>query len=391
MCRSFLLCYTTINIMTIHFIGIGGIGVSALAKYYLKKGWRVSGCDLARSEITDQLKKMGAHIRIGDTSKIDTCIKLRDQYSQIVYSPAVPKNHPERAAARKQGIHELSYPQALGELTRSHCTIAVSGTHGKSTTTAMIGLLLTKAGFDPTVIVGTKLKEFGNSNCRVGKSKYLIIEADEHFASFLNYWPKIIVLTTIEADHLDYWKTLKNLINGFLKYTTHIPQDGTLIANKDDKNIQSILKKSKTKIQGYSLKQKEASVLQRILKVAGQHNVSNALAALTVARLLRIPDKTSYQSLSQYKGSWRRFEIFSIKKPKPHTLVSDYGHHPTEIKVTLQAAREKWPKKNIRLINQPHQYQRTFYLFKEFVKVLSRLPAQKLILLDIYDVAGRDV
>lgn len=376
--------------MTIHFIGIGGIGVSALAKYYLKKGWRVSGCDLARSEITDQLKKMGAHIRIGDTSKIDTCIKLRDQYSQIVYSPAVPKNHPERAAARKQGIPELSYPQALGELTRSHCTIAVSGTHGKSTTTAMIGLLLTKAGFDPTVIVGTKLKEFGNSNCRVGKSKYLIIEADEHFASFLNYWPKIIVLTTIEADHLDYWKTLKNLINGFLKYTTHIPQDGTLIANKDDKNIQSILKKSKTKIQGYSLKQKEASVLQRILKVPGQHNVSNALAALTVARLLRIPDKTSYQSLSQYKGSWRRFEIFSIKKPKPYTLVSDYGHHPTEIKVTLQAAREKWPKKNIWLIYQPHQYQRTFYLFKEFVKVLSRLPVQKLILLDIYDVAGRE-
>src|SRR3989338_6475280 len=176
---------------------------------------------------------MGVKIRIGTPDK--RCVT--SQAAKIIFSPAVRPDHAERQEAAKKGIPSLTYPEALGELTKIYETIAVSGTHGKSTTTSMIGLLLTKAGLDPTVIVGTKLKEFGNSNCRVGKGKYLVIEADEHFASFLNYWPKIIVLTTIEADHLDYWKTIKNLVKGFQKYTTHIPQDGILVANKDDKNI----------------------------------------------------------------------------------------------------------------------------------------------------------
>src|SRR3990167_8365950 len=249
--------------MIIHFIGIGGIGVSALARYYREKGHEVSGSDLASSEITQGLEKLGVKIAIGESSGLN----VAPETDLVVYSPAVQKDNAERLRAKELAIPCKSYPECLGELTKQYYTIAISGTHGKSTTTSMIALLLTKAGFDPTVIVGTKVREFGNSNCRVGKSKYLVIEADEHFASFLNYWPKIIVLTTIEADHLDYWKTLKNLVRGFQQYTTHIPKDGTLIVNKDDKNIQSILKKSKTKIQGYSLKQKEASVLQRILKV----------------------------------------------------------------------------------------------------------------------------
>lgn len=372
----------------IHLIGIGGIGVSALAKYYLAKGYQVSGCDLARSEITDQLKAMGVQIRIGKPDK--ACIPSNT--AKLIFSPAVRTEHAERQEAAKRNIPSLTYPEALGELTKIYDTIAVSGTHGKSTTTSMIGLLLTKAGLDPTVIVGTKLKEFGNSNCRVGKGKYLVIEADEHFASFLNYWPKIIVLTTVEADHLDYWKTLKNLLKGFQKYTTHIPKDGTLVANKDDKNIQSIIARSKARVQGYSLKHKEANTLKRILKVPGQHNVSNALAALAVARLLGIKDAVSFKALGEFQGTWRRFEVFNLKTKnyKPYTLVSDYGHHPTEIKVTVQAAREHWQKKKIWLVFQPHQYQRTYYLWKDFVKVLSTLPIEKLILLDIYDVAGRE-
>lgn len=379
--------------MRIHFIGIGGIGVSALAKYYLAKGWEVSGCDLVSSEITEQLQNMGVKIRIGPPQK--SCVP--GGTSKIVYSPAVQKSS-LKIENLKLKIPASSYPEALGELTKNHYTIAVSGTHGKSTTTAMIGILLAKAGLDPTVIVGTKVKEFGDSNCRVGKSKYLVIEADEHFASFLNYWPQIIVLTTVEADHLDFYKNLGNILAAFKKYIGHLPQQGTLVANQDDNNIQRMLKsKSKKqkakiqfKIQNYSLKQKEAEKLRKIMKLPGEHNVANALAALTVARILNIPDTASYRALGQYKGSWRRFEIFKLAKPVPYTLVSDYGHHPTEIKVTVEAARSKWPKKKIWLVFQPHQYQRTYYLWKDFVRVLAEAPVDRVIVTDIYDVAGRE-
>lgn len=372
--------------MNIHFIGIGGIGVSALAKYYLKKGWAVSGSDLASSEITLQMEKLGAKVHIGEPR----ASLVTKNTSKVVFSPAVPKDHAERKAARKLSAQELSYPQALGELTREHFTIAVSGTHGKSTTTAMLGILLAKARLSPTVIVGTKIREFRDSNCRVGKSKYLVIEADEYAASFLNYRPRIAVLTSLEADHLDFYKTLGNIKTAFKKYLGNLPKDGVVVANKDDKNIVQLLKRHEGKIMWYSTSQKEAAELKGKLSVPGRHNLSNALAALAAARLLGVSDKKSFQALSEFKGSWRRFEIFNLKKPKPYTLVSDYGHHPTEIKVTAEAAREKWPKKDIWLVYQPHQHQRTFYLFKDFVSVLSKLPIQKLLLLDIYDVAGRE-
>ena len=372
--------------MNIHFIGIGGIGVSALAKYYLKKGWQVSGSDLAASEITLQMKDLGATIHIGKPR----AALIQKKIDRVIFSPAAPKNHSERVAARKKKIQELSYPEALGELTRNHYTIAVSGTHGKSTTTAMLGLVLVKAGLDPTVIVGTKLKEFGNSNCRVGKSKYLVIEADEHFASFLSYRPQVIILTSLEADHLDFYKTLGNLISTFKKYVRLLPKEGLVIANKDDKNIKNMLQGYKGKIAWYSQRDKEAKKVQSALWIPGKHNVSNALSVLKAARLLKVPDKRSLKALSLYRGSWRRFELFSLTKPKSYTLVSDYGHHPTEIAATMQAVREKWPKKDVWLVYQPHQHQRTFYLFKDFVKIFSRLSIQKLILLDIYDVAGRE-
>ena len=368
--------------MKIHFIGIGGIGVSALAKYYLQKGWEVSGCDLVSTEITDQLKEMGISVRIGEPDI--SCVP--ENADRVVYSPAVPIDNIERKKKEAQ-----SYPEALGELTKTHYTIAVSGTHGKSTTSSMIGLLLVKAGFDPTIIVGTKLKELRDSNCRVGKSKYLVIEADEHFASFLNYWPSILVLTTVEADHLDYYKNLKNIVETFKKYVGHLPEDGWLVANENDKNIteiRSVADASQTML--FSLKQQEAEELRKLMKIPGEHNVTNALAALSTARILTIPDDISFKALSEYQGSWRRFEIFQLKKPKPYTLVSDYGHHPTEIKVTVEAAKQKWPDKPIWLVFQPHQYQRTHLLWDDFVNVLSNLPVEKLIITDIYDVAGRE-
>jgi len=373
--------------LKVHFIGIGGIGVSALARYYLAKGHTVTGSDLVSSEITDALKKLGAKIFIGKHEAKN----LSTRPGLVVYSPAIPKDNPElKATIYRNRIsinNVLSYPQALGELTKKYFTIAISGTHGKSTTTAMIGLLLIKAGLDPTVIVGTKLKEFGDSNCRIGKSKYLVIEADEYMASFLNYWPKIIVLTNIEEDHLDFYKNLNNILRTFRKYVFHLPDDSVLVVNWDDKNIRKVTRNYGNRISIYSSRQKESKKLKKILKVPGEYNVSNALAALTVARTLKIPDKISFKALSEYKGAWRRFEIIQTK---PFILISDYGHHPTKVRVTLKAAREKYPKKKIWCVYQPHQYQRTYYLFKDFVKVFRQAPINKLIVTDIYDVAGRE-
>ena len=377
----------------VHFIGIGGIGVSALARYYLEKGYKISGSDLISSEITNALKEKGAKLLIGKQKAKNL---LRD-VNLVIYSPAVPQNNPELKKAKKLKIKCLSYPQALGELTKKHFTIAIAGSHGKSTVAAMIGLLLTKAGFDPTVIIGTKLREFGDSNCRAGKSKYLIIEADEHFASFLNYWPKIIVLTTIETDHLDYYKNLKNIIKAFKKFVSHLPKNGILIANKDQENVFPIFSTNVKNARWYSLKNKESEKLRKILKIPGEHNVSNALATLTVARVLEIPDKISLKAISEYRGSWRRFDIIEANlrelkrgKTRKITIINDYAHHPTQVRVTLKAAREKFPKRKIFCIFQPHQYLRTYYLFDDFVKALGEAPVDKLIITDIYSVAGRE-
>jgi len=402
--------------MNIHFIGIGGIGVSALAQYNLAKGANVSGSDLVESEITKALRKKGAKIYIGK-QKAKNVPKNVDL---VIYTPAAPEDNPELKKAKSLKIRNskleiLSYPKALGELTKQYFTIAVCGTHGKSTTTAMISLILTKAGLNPTIIIGTKLKEFGNSNFRMGGKpnpsagsgndnitktllrgrNVLVIEADEYAASFLNYLPKIIVLTTIEKDHLDYYKNLNNILKAFKEFILHLPKDGYLVANKDDKNIQKILISNfQFPTFKYSLEQPEAKKLKKVLKVAGEHNVQNALAALTVARILKVPDKISFQALSKYQGAWRRFEVFNAKlithnqQLTTYTLISDYGHHPTEIKATLKAAREKFSGKRIILIFQPHQHQRTKFLFKDFVKSFDETDI--LILTEIYGVAGRE-
>jgi UDP-N-acetylmuramate--alanine ligase len=381
--------------MRIHFIGIGGIGVSALARYYLAQGHKISGSDLVSSEITKALEKLGAKIIIdskikNQKSKLKFKIKnLIKEADLVIYSPAISENHPELKLAKKLKIKCQSYPQAIGELTKNHYTIAVCGSHGKSTVAAMIGLILTKANLDPTVILGTKLKEFRDSNCRVGKSKYLVIEADEYKESFLNYWPKIIVLLNIEYDHPDYFKNLNHYIRAYKKFFFHLPKDGTLIANKDDKNTFKTFK-NKNAI-WYSLKEKGSEKLRKILKIPGEFNVSNALAALKVARILKIPDKISFKVLSQFKGTWRRFDEKSLKiKNLKLKIINDYGHHPTQVKVTLEAAREKYKNKKIWCIFQPHQYQRTYYLFKDFVKVFKEHPVDKVIITDIYIVAGRE-
>ena len=377
------------NKKRVHFVGIGGIGVSAFARYYLYKKFAVSGSDLNASEITKELEKEGVKIFTGPHSSSN----ISKEIELVVHSPAVSPEKPELKKAKKLGIKILSYPEALGEITKKYFTIAVSGTHGKSTTCAMLSLALEKAKLDPTVILGTKLKEFGNKNFRPGKSKYLVIEADEWQASFLNYYPQAIVLTNIEKEHLDYYKTLSGVLHTFKKYIKKVPQTGVLIANQDDKNIKKILKGFPSeKVRYFSLSQEESENVKKILQVPGDHNICNGLAVLAVCRFLQVEDSLVYQALSDYKGSWRRFEMKkkSLGSQRKITLISDYGHHPTELRATLKAAREKFPSRRIFCVFQPHQIQRTYYLFKEFVRVLSETSIDQIIVTDIYNVAGRE-
>jgi UDP-N-acetylmuramate--alanine ligase len=373
--------------MRIHLIGIGGIGVSALAQYYLSKGHQVSGSDLVASEITNLVKEKGIKVSVGNSSE-----NIKKDFDLVVYSPAVKKDNPELLQAKKFKIQIKSYPEALGALTKEYYTIAICGAHGKTTTTAMIALVLAKAKLDPTVIIGTKMKEFGGSNFREGKGKFLVIEACEYDASFLQYSPKIIVVTNVDKEHLDYFKTFANVKNAFKKFILKLPHDGFLVFNKDDKNIPQI-NKSKFKDEGYSLKSqaKKVEQLKKVLKVPGQHNIYNALASLQVANILGIPERISLLALREFKGTWRRFEVRSGKAGnKEIILISDYAHHPNEILATLIAARGKYPRKNIWCIFQPHQHQRTYYLFNDFVKTFRSVDIDKIIITDIYDVAGRE-
>ena len=371
--------------MKIHLIGIGGIGVSSLAQYYLSKGHTVSGSDLVASEITDFLVGKGIKVAFGNLAE-----NIEEDFDLVVHSPAVKPENPEYKKAKEFGIKTQSYPEALGDLTKEYYTIAVAGAHGKSTTTAMIALVLMEAGFDPTVIVGTKLKEFGNSNFRAGKSKFLIIEACEYDSSFLCYSPKIIVITNIDKEHLDYFKTFANVKKAFKDFIARLPKDGFLVFNKDDKYPPKIAK-PKFKAVGYSVKQKEARKVKPILKVPGIHNVSNAMAAFQVADVLGIPETVYFKAISKFSGTWRRFEVKeSIIDSKKITVVSDYGHHPNEILATLKAAREKYSNNKIWCVFQPHQHQRTYYLFNDFVKTFRKVKIDNVIITDIYDVAGRE-
>jgi UDP-N-acetylmuramate--alanine ligase len=250
----------------------------------------------------------------------------------------------------------------------------------------MIALILIEAGLDPTVIVGTKLKEFGDSNFRMGKSRYLVIEACEHEGSFLNYWPKIAVVTNIEEDHLDYYENIGNIKKAFNEFVSHLGNEGILVKQKETE-----IDFNKKTVEFSLSEERCAKKLREIVKIPGDHNILDALAALKVARTLNISDDVSFTALSKYMGSWRRFEETQLPG---FVLIDDYGHHPTEILATLKGARQKYPNKNIYCVFQPHQYQRTFLLFNDFVKAFKEIIDTKLVdklfLIDIYDVAGRE-
>lgn len=392
------------KLKNIHFIGIGGIGISGLAKIFLWEGKKISGSDLISSKNILDLKKLGAKIFIGPHKSKN----ITKNIDLIIYTQAVEKNNPEIKVAKKLNTKILSYPQALGLLTHDKFSICISGTHGKTTTTALSSLVLTKAKFNPTCIIGSNLKKF-DGNARFGAGKYLVLEADEYRSSFLNYWPKIIILTTIEYEHPDYFKNLNHALEIYKKYVKRLPRDGVLIANADDKNVMKVVRIAKCRIltygtkiadfaasdikleRGYpkfNLKSKILNSKSFELKIPGLHNVYNALAVIALAQELKIDLDIVQKVLANYHDAWRRFEIKKVIKNKNITIIDDYAHHPTEIKVTLRAARERFPKRKIICIFQPHQIKRIKILFNDFT--CAFFDADEVIITDIYVVAGRD-
>lgn len=376
----------------VHFIGIGGIGMSALARLFLTSKIPVSGSDLVESLVTRKLVKEGAKIKIGHAKQnVDRRVGL------VIHSLAATAYNPELCEARQLGIPTLSYPEAIGRLTRNYKTIAVSGAHGKSTTTALIALILQKAGLDPTVIVGTNLREFGGKNFRAGRSDWLVLEADEFGRSFLHHSPALAVITNIDLEHLDTYKNLAEIKSAFLQFLKNARGGGAFILNKDNKilvslarRIEKIAKAKNCKIIWCSAGGNTAQKIRKIIKIPGEHNVANAVAAYKVGRILNIPHKKIISAIGSYRGSWRRMEYRGDLKIENCKLkiFDDYAHHPTEIRATLKAFREKYSHPHIICVYQPHQALRLKKLWRGFIDAFG--DADILVLIPMYQVAGRD-
>ncbi|MDP2598605.1 MAG: UDP-N-acetylmuramate--L-alanine ligase [Candidatus Liptonbacteria bacterium] len=392
------------SLKSIHFIGIGGIGMSSLARYFLAlnrvegkaQKRAVSGSDIAESGITRKLRKEGVKVQIGHKKG-----HISGQMGLVVYSQAIKPDNPELKEARRLGIRAISYPEAVGELTEKYTTIAVSGAHGKSTTTAIAGLILKKAGLDPTIIVGTELKQLSDSNFRMGRSQYLVLEADEFGRAFHHYSPAVAVITNIDREHLDVYKNLAGAQKAFLKFMDRVRGGGTLILNKDDAplaslaaKIKKIARNHKLKVIWYSVHGNTAKKIARVIKVPGIHNISNAVAAYKAGRMLGAPHKKILSAIGEYQGASRRFEYRGNTRFMVHgswikaLIYDDYAHHPTEIRATLQAFREKFPRSPLVCVFQPHQAKRLAALFKEFQSAFAI--ADITLILPIYKVTGRD-
>ncbi len=391
-----------------HFIGIGGIGVSALARYYLSQGWEVVGTNLANAPenapLLRELKAEGIKVRIGYDKK-----NLERDTDLVVYTRSEPQDNPELKEARRRKIEILTYPEALGKLSEQFTAVALAGTHGKSTSTALTALVFFQAKLDPTVIIGTKVPQFKNRNFRLGntstnsvqRSNYLIIEADEYKDAFLNYFPRAALITNIDREHLDYFKNLTRTKKSFRQFIGNVAQGGTLVLNKDNAPLLSFKKQPSfakatkgKKIIWYSLREKKlAQKIKKHLSIPGEHNLSNALGVYKLSRSLGVREKDILRAFAAYRGAYRRMEYrgkFKIQNSKSKIPVyDDYAHHPTEIKATLSAFREKFPKSKIICVFQPHQAERLRKLFKEFSSAFDG--ADSLILLDIFKVRGREM
>ena len=391
------------NPIPVHFIGIGGISMSGLAEILLKEGFPVSGSDSHASALTEHLERAGAQIHIGqEASNIPEDCRL------VVYTAAIHPDNPEYREAKRRGIPMLSRAELLGQLMRNYQTsIAVAGTHGKTTTTSMIASILLEEDADPTISVGGILKAIGG-NIRVGSSGTFITEACEYTNSFLHFFPKISVILNIEEDHLDFFKDLEDIRHSFHQFAALLPDDGTLVINGDIKDYPEIYSGLSCNVVTYGSSGDFDYSADNIsydenghvsfdlilhgektdhifLSVTGDHNVSNALSAIAVADLLDIPMAVTKKGLLSFTGTDRRFEYKG--EFNGVTVVDDYAHHPTEIEATLKAAQHS-PHNSVWCVFQPHTYTRTKAFFHEFAEALSH--ADHLVLADIYAARETD-
>jgi len=358
------------TIKRVYFIGIGGIGMSALARLFLHEGKKVSGSDRASSAITDALKKEGVQFFSSQAAE-----NITDDIDMVVYTEAMPKDHPEMAAAQKLGVPMMNYFEVLGKVANEYYLIAVAGTHGKTTTTAMLIDIFEDADLDPTAIVGS-LRSKTQSNFRAGKSRYMIVEACEYKRDFLHLEPDVLVITNIEAEHLDYYKDLADVQAAFHELARKVPENGVVIYNKTDEQVAPVVEGVSAQLVDY----RESFDLNLPLLQPGMHNRMNAAAAIAAAAFCGVDPKDAKKSLVQFKGTWRRFEYKG--EASGAKVYDDYGHHPTEIHATLAGARELHPDKHIVLVYQPHLDSRTEALFEDFVTELGK--ADTLILTPAY-------
>lgn len=391
------------TVKKIHFVGIGGIGMSGIAEILITQGFKVSGSDMNQSENTDYLLKLGAEIHIGhNESNIEGA-------EVIVYSSAVkPTENPETKLALENNIPVIRRAEMLAELSRLNYCIGISGTHGKTTTTSMISLILIEAGIDPTVLVGGRLQDFGGTNARLGKGQWIVVEADEYDRSFLQLTPTIAVINNVEADHLDIYSDIQDIYNTFTEFANKVPFYGLVALCLDDLGCKEIYSRINKKIATYgfslhsmirgdeptfderksSCKVYNGEKLLGTIEIGmpGKHNLINALAATTVALQMDIDFECIQKALRQFNGVFRRFE--NKGNYKNCLVIDDYAHHPSEIKATLEAARKGWGKKII-CIFQPHTFTRTRDMYEEFGKSFDN--ADVLIITEIYPAREKPI
>lgn len=380
----------------IHMVGIGGIGMSGMAEILIHRGYKVTGSDGALSDTTRRLEELGATIFEGHTAEN---IEGADV---VVYTSAVKAiENEETRAALEQRIPTIKRAEMLAELMKMKYGIGVAGTHGKTTTTTMIGLVTQKGNYDPTIMVGGKVHSFDKTNAVVGKGDVIVVEADEFDRTFLRLTPSIAIITNIEAEHLDIYSDLEDVKQAFVDYANKVPFYGAVIVCLDDENVRSILPDLERRIISYGLTPQasvRATDLQMnqfnstftvildgeklgviTLKAPGEHNVKNALAAIATGLELNIDFKLIKEGLENFEGVYRRFQL---KYNNGIMVIDDYAHHPTEVQATLQAANAGWPDRRVVAVFQPHLYSRTQELYKEFG--LSFFDAEVMVVTDVY-------
>jgi len=378
----------------IHFVGIGGVGMSGIAEILLNLGYRVTGSDQRRNETVERLEQLGAKVYVGhDASHLEGA-------HVVVYSSAVARENVEVQVARQRAIPTIPRAEMLAELMRLKYGIAIAGTHGKTTTTSLVGVVLAEGRYDPTIVVGGRVTNLG-SNARLGQGEYLVAEADESDGSFLKLAPTIAVVTTIDAEHLDHYGSLEAIREAFVAFVNKVPFYGSAVLCLDEPNIQMLMPRLEKRIITYGLESGADLVARRLhlsgmtsrfevfqrgtllgectLRIPGRHNVLNALAALGVGLDLEIPFVTIQKALAGFTGVQRRFQIRG--RARGVTVVDDYGHHPAEIRATLAAAKAGFECRVVTVF-QPHRYTRTQHLRQEFLTAFNQTDV--LIVMDIY-------